>query len=51
MQVDKALEAMNHTPEPRNNLGALLGIQVDQANGIIIGACDSSRPEGAAVGY
>lgn len=47
----EALEAMNHTLVPRGNLGALMGIQVDEENNVFIGASDSSRPDGAAVGY
>lgn len=47
----KLLEAMNHTLVPVSNLGALMGIQVDRMNKILIGAADSSRPDGAAVGY
>ena len=47
----KALEAMGHTLVPRGGLGALMGIQVDTEHDIFIGASDSSRPDGAAVGY
>lgn len=47
----KALEAMGHTLVPRDGLGALMGIQVDSDLGVLIGASDSSRPDGAAVGY
>ncbi|WP_281540581.1 gamma-glutamyltransferase [Maribacter aestuarii] len=47
----KALEAMNHTLVPTNSLGALMGIQVDAENKVLIGAADSSRPDGAAIGY
>ena len=47
----KALEAMGHILVPRGNLGALMGIQVDRENNVLIGASDSSRPDGAAVGY
>lgn len=47
----KALEAMGHTLVPRGGLGALMGIQVDSELGVLIGASDSSRPDGAAVGY
>jgi len=47
----KALEAMNHTLVPVDGLGELMGIQVDVKNKIMIGASDSSSPEGAAVGY
>ncbi len=47
----KALEAMNHTLVPVNSLGVLMGIQINGENNIMIGASDSSRPDGAAVGY
>lgn len=47
----KALEAMSHKLEPVHNLGQLMGIQIDAKNNIIIGAADSSSPEGGAVGY
>lgn len=47
----KVLESMGHTLVPREGLGALMGIQVDAENGVLIGASDSSRPDGAAVGY
>jgi gamma-glutamyltranspeptidase/glutathione hydrolase len=47
----KALEAMNHKLEPVAVLGQLMGIQIDAKNNIIIGAADSSSPDGAAVGY
>lgn len=47
----KALEAMNHTLVPVNSLGELMGIQIDAKNNIMIGASDSSSPDGAAVGY
>lgn len=47
----KALEAMNHTLVPRNNMGVLMGIQIDAVNNIMIGASDSSSPDGAAIGY
>ncbi|MFD0797970.1 gamma-glutamyltransferase [Maribacter chungangensis] len=47
----KALEAMNHTLVPRNAMGELMGIQIDEKNNILIGASDSSSPDGAAVGY
>ena len=47
----QALEAMNHTLVPTNNLGELMGIQIDAENKIMLGAADSSSPQGAAVGY
>jgi len=45
------LEAMNHQLKPVNNLGELMGIQVDHETNLFIGAADSSSPEGAAIGY
>jgi len=45
------LESMGHNLSPRNSLGALMGIQWDAENGVLIGAADSSRPDGGAVGY
>jgi gamma-glutamyltranspeptidase / glutathione hydrolase len=47
----KALEAMGHTLRATGGLGALMGITIDTETGIITGASDSSRPEGAAIGY
>ena len=47
----KALEAMHHTLVPVNSLGSLMGIQIDAKNNIMIGASDSSSPDGAAIGY
>jgi len=47
----KALERMGHNVRPVNNLGALMGITIDPETKIITGASDSSRPEGAAIGY
>jgi gamma-glutamyltranspeptidase/glutathione hydrolase len=47
----KILEGMNHTLVPVNRLGVLMGIQVDAMNKVLIGAADSARPEGGAVGY
>ena len=47
----KALEAMNHTLAPVNSMGELMGIQIDAENNIMIGASDSSSPDGAAIGY
>ncbi|MDG1572489.1 gamma-glutamyltransferase [Robiginitalea sp. M366] len=47
----RALEAMNHELVAWGTLGELMGIQIDAAQHIIIGAADSSSPEGAAVGY
>ncbi|SDB52112.1 gamma-glutamyltranspeptidase / glutathione hydrolase [Flavobacteriaceae bacterium MAR_2010_188] len=47
----KLLEEMNHTLIPVNSLGELMGIQIDVDNNIMIGASDSSSPDGAAIGY
>ncbi|MEB8345769.1 gamma-glutamyltransferase [Flavobacteriaceae bacterium KMM 6898] len=47
----KALEEMDHTLVPVNSLGELMGIQIDVKNKIMIGASDSSSPDGAAIGY
>lgn len=47
----RALEAMGHTLRATGGLGALMGITIDPETGIITGASDSSRPEGAAIGY
>ncbi|TYA53196.1 gamma-glutamyltransferase [Formosa maritima] len=47
----KALESMGHTLQASSGLGALMGITLNPENKIITGAADSSRPEGAAVGY
>ncbi|MEO6348135.1 MAG: gamma-glutamyltransferase [Aquaticitalea sp.] len=47
----KALEKMNHILVPTNSLGVLMGIQMDTKNNIMIGASDSSSPDGAAIGY
>jgi gamma-glutamyltranspeptidase/glutathione hydrolase len=47
----KALEAMNHKLVPVNSLGELMGIQIDTKNNIMLGASDSSSPDGAAIGY
>jgi gamma-glutamyltranspeptidase/glutathione hydrolase len=47
----KALEAMNHKLAPVSSLGVLMGIQFNQESNIMLGAADSSSPDGAAVGY
>ncbi|MEX1187895.1 MAG: gamma-glutamyltransferase [Bacteroidia bacterium] len=46
-----ALEGMNHTLVVVNSLGMLMGIQLDAKNNVMIGAADSSSPDGAAIGY
>ena len=43
------LGKMGHTLSTRGSLGALMGIQWDAENKVLIGASDSSRPDGAAV--
>lgn len=45
------LELMGHQLVPVNNLGSLMGIVIDPKNNILIGASDSSSPDGAAIGY
>ncbi|WP_445385792.1 gamma-glutamyltransferase [Robiginitalea sp. IMCC44478] len=45
------LELMGHQLIPVSSLGALMGIVIDPKNNILIGASDSSRPDGAAIGY
>ena len=47
----KNLELMGHELVSKPSLGALMGIIIDSKNNILIGASDSSRPEGAAIGY
>lgn len=47
----EALEQMGHQMVPVENLGRLMGIQLDAENNILIGASDSSSKDGAAVGY
>lgn len=47
----KKLEAMGHVLYPRASLGVLMGITLDPETGIITGASDSARPDGAAIGY
>ena len=45
------LESMGHQLKPRENLGRLMGIEVNAENHTFIGASDSSSPDGAAVGF
>ena len=47
----KNLKAMGHSLEATSELGELMGIQIDNKNKLLIGASDSSSPDGAAVGY
>ena len=47
----KNLERMGHQLVPVGNLGVLMGIVIDPKNNILIGASDSSSPDGAAIGY
>ncbi len=44
----KALESMGHQPVSRDQLGRLMGILINE---VLIGASDSSSPDGAAIGY
>ena len=46
-----ALKAMGHTMSATGGMGALMGITYDPQEQLIIGAADSSRPDGGAVGY
>ena len=45
------LEKMGHELMPVKNLGVLMGIVIDSENNVLIGASDSSSPDGAAIGY
>ena len=47
----KALEAMGHKLRERKYLGRMMGILIDEENGVLIGVSDSSSSNGAAVGY
>jgi gamma-glutamyltranspeptidase/glutathione hydrolase len=47
----KNLELMGHDLQARDNLGRLMGIIIDPDSKMIIGAADSSSPDGKAVGY
>ena len=47
----EGLSAMGHKLRAVDGLGALMGITLDPTTKIITGAADSSRPEGAAIGY
>ncbi|MGC6430064.1 MAG: gamma-glutamyltransferase [Jejuia sp.] len=47
----KALQTMGHSLQERYALGALMGITIIPDEKIIVGASDSSRPDGGAVGY
>lgn len=47
----EGLMEMGHTLREVNGLGALMGITYDAEKGIFIGASDSSRPDGGAVGF
>ncbi len=49
--TQKALEAMGHTLQGRQNLGRLMGILIPDDADIYVGVSDSSSPDGAAVGY
>ncbi|PRP65793.1 gamma-glutamyltransferase [Nonlabens agnitus] len=45
------LKEMGHQMVPVDQLGRLMGIQFNPSENIIIGASDSSSPDGAAIGY
>ncbi|MFT5860795.1 MAG: gamma-glutamyltranspeptidase/glutathione hydrolase [Flavobacteriaceae bacterium] len=45
-----ALRKMGHELRARKNLGRLMGITIDEENKYT-GVCDSSSPDGAAIGY
>lgn len=47
----KALEAMGHTLQERNNIGALMGITFDPEKKVFTGASDSAQPDSGAIGY
>ena len=47
----KKLEAMGHVMYPRATLGVLMGITWDPESKIMIGAADTVRPDGGAIGY
>lgn len=49
--TQNALEKMGHKTVPRENLGRLMGILIPSEKKVLIGASDSSSPDGAAVGY
>lgn len=45
------LENMGHTLLPSNGLGRMMGILADPESGILVGASDSSSPDGGVAGY
>ena len=47
----EALRLMGHELQARKALGRLMGISIDEENGVYFGASDSSSPDGGAVGY
>ncbi|MDX2362358.1 MAG: gamma-glutamyltransferase [Crocinitomicaceae bacterium] len=47
----EALKLMGHDLQSRRYLGRLMGISIDEENGVYIGASDSSSPDGGAIGY
>lgn len=49
--TQKSLEKMGHKTREVQNLGRLMGIIYDTELNIYIGACDSSSPDGASIGY
>lgn len=47
----KLYEAKGHQVRERGSQGAAMGVYYDRANGLFMGASDSRRGDGAAVGY
>lgn len=47
----KLYEAKGHEVRARGSQGAAMGVYYDRANGLFMGASDSRRGDGAAVGY
>jgi gamma-glutamyltranspeptidase/glutathione hydrolase len=47
----RALEAMGHKTREVYQLGRMMGILIDEKEGVLIGVSDSSSSNGAAVGY
>ncbi|MBW3469490.1 gamma-glutamyltransferase [Arthrospiribacter ruber] len=47
----KALENMGHSLRPVNNLGVLMGIQLDTSLGVYMGASDSASADGGVAAY
>lgn len=51
LDTKRNLEGMGHQMVAKKSLGELMGILIDQKNSILVGAADSSSPDGGAVGY